>query len=153
MSSEPAPKVISYESGLEPRDQPLREQVGVARPARRDVAAILDDERVAVIVAGAAARQLARAALEVLGARQRGDDLVLDVGRIGPVVAAAAPERREVRAALHVLGQARRAQPVEHGAALAGGRLTARGDQHTVTDRSDRPGTGKELGGDPVDLP
>ena len=70
--------------------QTLGEEVGVAGPARRDVAAVLDDERGRVVVARAALGR-ARAALELARVVERGADLVLDVGRIGPVVAAEPP--------------------------------------------------------------
>src|SRR4051812_43941363 len=58
-------------------DQLLRDEVRVAGPAGRDVATVLDDERVGVVVARAALGQLARAALEVLRLGERGADLVL----------------------------------------------------------------------------
>jgi len=89
--------------------------------------------------------QLARSTFEVRGVRERRADLVLDVHRVGSIVAAASPERREVRAALHVLRQARRPNAMEHGEPVR--LLRARGDQHAVTDRGDRPGRREHRGG------
>src|SRR5690349_17666618 len=91
-----------YTSGREALDQFLADQVGIARPARGDVAAMLDDKRVRVVLARAALGQLARSALEVFGPGEGGADLVLDIRRVRAVVAAAPPERREIRRALHV---------------------------------------------------
>src|SRR5882672_5438716 len=121
---------------LQRGEQALADQIGVAGPSAGDVATIVDDKRVAIVVAGAAPRQLAGPELEVLGPGERRADLVFDVRRVGAVVAPAQPERREVRAALHVLRQASGAQAVEHRAPSSG--LAARGDQHAVTDHRDR---------------
>jgi hypothetical protein len=63
--------------GAQRGEQALADQVGVARPAAGDVAAVLDDECVAVVVAGAAPGQLARSELEVLGPGERRADLVV----------------------------------------------------------------------------
>src|SRR5262249_37040750 len=78
------------------RSQALREsaseQICVARPARRDVAAVLDHEGGSVVGFGAALREHARASHELsAGVFERGFDLVLDVGVVGPIVAAELP--------------------------------------------------------------
>ena len=79
---------------------------------------------------------------------ERGPHLVLDVGRVGAVVAAQPPGGGQVGGALHVLGQAGRPAPGQDAA--PGRRVTGAGQhEHAVADRADRPAQAPEPG-DPV---
>src|SRR5437868_2835088 len=74
--------------------EPVRERVGVAGPAGRDVVAVLHEERRARVLARVAPCR-ARTALELGRIAERADDLVLHVFRVGPVVAAQPPGGEE----------------------------------------------------------
>src|SRR3954447_14820120 len=85
----------------------LCEQVGVARPACRDIGPVLDDEGRRVVVAGSAPAA-AWAGVELGRVVQDVEDLVLDVGGIGAVVAAEPPGGGEVGGSLQRLREAGR---------------------------------------------
>src|SRR6185437_14815487 len=83
------------------RDEALREQISIARPAGRHVRAVLDDHRGRIVLARAAPTEDARAADEIVGRRERGAHLVFDVRVVGSIVAADLPRREHVRRPLH----------------------------------------------------
>src|SRR5687768_13095350 len=96
------------------------EEIGVSRPPRADVVAVLDDERRRIVALRTALHDRPRSADELARRIERRFDLVLDVLGIRPVVTPEPPEGEQVRGALHVLRQTGGSPPGED--ALAGAR-------------------------------